>query len=80
MLLERLWRGREAARSRPRSGPEARIGQRCRVFWEEDRDWYEAVCRGWDADRQQHNLWYPYDEEVRGLPFSPREVASIMPA
>ncbi len=64
MLLGRLAGGREGGAARARGGPEARVGQRCRVFWAEDGDWYEAVARAWDAEKQAHNLWYPYDEEV----------------
>ncbi len=62
--MERIYGSRDAATARPRSGPEAHIGQRCRVFWAEDKDWYEAVCRGYDAEKRAHNLWYIYDEEV----------------
>ena len=36
-----------------------------RVWFEGDADWYEAVVRGFDRQRKLHNLWYPYDEEVR---------------
>ena len=41
------------------------MGQRCRVWYEADDDWYEAVIRGYDRHTRLHNLWYPYDEEVR---------------
>jgi hypothetical protein len=70
LLLLRLYGSREAAGSRPRAGPAARIGQRCRVHWEEDNDWYEAVVRAYDEDTRKHNLWYPYDQEVRALKHS----------
>ena len=36
-----------------------------RVWFEGDADWYEAVVRGFDRQRKLHNLWYPYDQEVR---------------
>lgn len=64
VLLERIYGSRDAATARPRTGPEARVGQRCRVFWREDQDWYEAVCRAYDPEKRSHNLWYIYDEEV----------------
>ena len=35
------------------------------MWFEGDADWYEAVVRGFDRQRKLHNLWYPYDEEVR---------------
>lgn len=60
----RIHGSREAVAVRPRSGPAARVGQRCRVHWEEDNDWYEAVVRGYDEETKKHNLWYPYDQEV----------------
>ncbi len=65
LLLERIFGSQEAASSRPKSGPESRVGQRCRVWFEADDDWYEAVIRGYDRQSRLHNLWYPYDEEVR---------------
>lgn len=69
LLLERIFQSREAAAARPRQGPAARVGQRCRVFWREDNDWYEAVCRAYDEQKRKHNLWYIYDEEVNSLLF-----------
>ncbi len=67
LLLERIFGSQEAASSRPKSGPESHVGQRCRVWFEADDDWYEAVIRGYDRQTKLHNLWYPYDEEVRRL-------------
>lgn len=42
------------------------MGQRCRLCFMDDDDWYEAVVRGFDRRTKLHNLWYPYDEEVGG--------------
>ena len=64
LLLERIFGSQEAASSRPRSGPESRVGTRCRVYFDGDDDWYEAVIRGYDRQTKLHNVWYPYDEEV----------------
>lgn len=64
-MLERIFGSQEAASSRPKTGPESRVGQRCRVWYEADDDWYEAVIRGYDRHTRLHNVWYPYDEEVR---------------
>lgn len=46
-------------------GPRSVIGQRCRVFWPDDNDWYEAIVREYDAGSHQHCVWYFYDAEVR---------------
>ena len=65
-LAARLWGRWVGVTGAAPEGGASRVGQRARVFWPEDQDWYEAVVRAWDPEARCHNLWYPYDEQVSG--------------
>ncbi len=48
----------------PRDRPEAWVGQKCKVFWPDDSEWYDAVVRAYDRSNGKHNVWYAYDQQV----------------
>ena len=48
----------------PRDQPEAWVGQKCKVFWPDDAEWYDAVVRAYDRSNGKHNVWYSYDQQV----------------
>ncbi len=48
----------------PREQPEAWVGQKCKVFWPDDAEWYDAVVRAYDRSNGKHNVWYSYDQQV----------------
>ena len=54
----------------PRDNLEAWTGQKCKIFWPDDADWYDAVVRLYDRSSGKHNVWYPYDHQVSSLPHS----------
>ncbi len=56
----------------PREQPEAWVGQKCKVFWPDDAEWYDAVVRAYDRSNGKHNVWYSYDQQVslHSLPFT----------
>ena len=56
----------------PREQPEAWVGQKCKVFWPDDAEWYDAVVRAYDRSNGKHNVWYSYDQQVslNSCPFS----------
>ncbi|DBA81836.1 TPA: hypothetical protein ACH3X1_007555 [Trebouxia sp. C0004] len=47
----------------PREQPEAWVGQKCKVFWPDDAEWYDAVVRAYDRSNGKHNVWYSYDQQ-----------------
>ncbi|DBA76675.1 TPA: hypothetical protein ACH3X2_008711 [Trebouxia sp. C0005] len=47
----------------PRDQPEAWVGQKCKVFWPDDAEWYDAVVRAYDRSNGKHNVWYSYDQQ-----------------
>lgn len=49
----------------PRPRRAEAVGARVRVQWPDDEDWYEGVVRAYSAATGRHNVWYPYDEQVR---------------
>lgn len=48
----------------PREKPEAWVSQKCKVFWPDDAEWYDAVVRAYDRSNGKHNVWYSYDQQV----------------
>ncbi len=56
----------------PRGQPEAWVGHKCKVFWPDDAEWYDAVVRAYDRSNGKHNVWYSYDQQVslHSSPFS----------
>ena len=48
----------------PRDNLEAWTGQKCKIFWPDDADWYDAVVRLYDRSSGKHNVWYPFDHQV----------------
>ena len=48
----------------PRDKPEAWISHKCKIFWPDDAEWYDAVVRAYDRTNRKHNVWYSYDQQV----------------
>ena len=48
----------------PRDNLEAWSGQKCKIFWPDDVEWYDAVVRLFDRKTGKHNVWYYYDHQV----------------
>ena len=48
----------------PRDNLEAWSGQKCKIFWPDDAEWYDAVVRLYDRKTGKHNVWYSYDHQV----------------
>ena len=46
----------------------ALVGERCRVFWPNDEEWYEAVVAGFEPVTARHSLKYTSDADVRPPP------------
>ncbi len=53
----------------PRELPEAWVGHKCKVFWPDDAEWYDAVVRAYDRSNGKHNVWYSYDQQVSSHSF-----------
>lgn len=53
----------------PRDSPEAWTGQKCKILWPDDAEWYDAVVRLYDRSSGKHNVWYTFDHQV-SLPVS----------
>lgn len=53
----------------PRDNLEAWTGQKCKIFWPDDAEWYDAVVRLYDRSSGKHNVWYPYDHQVSRLSY-----------
>ena len=51
----------------PRDKPEVWVGQKCKVFWPDDTEWYDATVRAYDRSNGKHNVWYSYDQQVSWL-------------
>ena len=52
----------------PRDNLEAWTGHKCKIFWPDDAEWYDAVVRLYDRSSGKHNVWYSYDHQVSLLP------------
>ena len=50
----------------------ALVGERCRVFWPLDEEWYEAIVAGFEPVTARHSLKYTSDADVRALAVSVR--------
>ena len=50
----------------------ARVGERCRVFWPQDKEWHEAIVAGFEPVTARHSLKYTSDANVSALAFSVR--------
>ncbi len=66
----------------PREQPEAWVGQKCKVFWPDDAEWYDAVVRAYDRSNGNHNVWYSYDQQVslHSFPSSMCIAAAMLPS
>jgi len=66
----------------PREQPEAWVGHKCKVFWPDDAEWYDAVVRAYDRSNGKHNVWYSYDQQVAytSVPSAICIAAAILPS
>ena len=52
--------GADVARDKPQTW----VGRKCKIFWPDDDEWYDAAVRAYDDRIGRHNVWYFYDETV----------------